>query len=335
MNTFKIKDSFTISREKWQQYVDRHQYGSIFLTPFMYDVFAETLGYLPFALFAVSDDGSIAAMLLGYVHQVFKVKLGRLNKRIVLMSAPLANSSEALDCLLANYKKRFSRLGIYTEVRNHYNTGDYSEIFLKHEYRYEEHLNILIDLRPDIAILWNEMSSNRKKEVKKSIKEQLNFKQVPEKEFKEFYTILKDVYKRAKKPLVDYSFFRSLLKQNALNCYLLGVYEQSTLIGAVLLLKYKRRVYSLYGASKTAYYKLRPNDFLFWNVLLWAKHNGFDTFDWLGAGNPHKPYGVRDWKKQFGGIMVNYGRYIYVSCPLLMKIAEFGFSLLQNIKYKK
>jgi len=55
----------------------------------------------------------------------------------------------------------------------------------------------------------------------------------------------------------------------------------------------------------------------------------------MGAGNPDIPYGVRDWKKQFGGEFVSFGRYIYLQHKLLYKIAEFIFTKYRQFRKKK
>ena len=43
--------------------------------------------------------------------------------------------------------------------------------------------------------------------------------------------------------------------------------------------------------------------------------NIFQIFDFDGAGKPDIPYCVRDYKKKFGGKLVNYGRYTLVLNP--------------------
>ena len=40
----------------------------------------------------------------------------------------------------------------------------------------------------------------------------------------------------------------------------------------------------------------------------------------MGAGRPDEKYGVRDFKAEFGGEMVEYGRYVYAHCPLVYRL---------------
>ena len=46
-----------------------------------------------------------------------------------------------------------------------------------------------------------------------------------------------------------------------------------------------------------------------WYGIKDAISNNFSRFDFGGAGSPDKSYGVRDFKKKFGGKEVFYGRF--------------------------
>jgi lipid II:glycine glycyltransferase (peptidoglycan interpeptide bridge formation enzyme) len=50
----------------------------------------------------------------------------------------------------------------------------------------------------------------------------------------------------------------------------------------------------------------------------------------MGAGEPGVPYGVRDFKAEFGGTMVEYGRFLHVAKPLLYRIGEAGVAFLKR-----
>jgi len=58
-----------------------------------------------------------------------------------------------------------------------------------------------------------------------------------------------------------------------------------------------------------------------------------EVFDFMGAGNPYENYGVRDFKKRFGGEIVEYGRFIKINNSFLYKIGEFGLNIIKNLKF--
>ena len=84
--------------------------------------------------------------------------------------------------------------------------------------------------------------------------------------------------------------------------------------------------------SNIEYYKKYPNDLLPWEIFLWGIKNKYSTFDFGGAGKPDIPYGVRDYKKKFGGEIVEYGRYLNVHSPSLMRLGRLGLKIWKKIK---
>jgi lipid II:glycine glycyltransferase (peptidoglycan interpeptide bridge formation enzyme) len=70
-------------------------------------------------------------------------------------------------------------------------------------------------------------------------------------------------------------------------------------------------------------------------AIEYAKTNGLPLFDFMGAGKPDEPYGVRDFKMEFGGELVEYGRLLCVRKPLLYKIGKFGVRILKEVRCAK
>ena len=66
--------------------------------------------------------------------------------------------------------------------------------------------------------------------------------------------------------------------------------------------------------------------------MRWGIVNGIKVFDWLGAGKPNKEYGVRDFKLEYGGKVVEFGRYEKIHKPFLMEIGKIGLKLWQKLK---
>jgi lipid II:glycine glycyltransferase (peptidoglycan interpeptide bridge formation enzyme) len=50
----------------------------------------------------------------------------------------------------------------------------------------------------------------------------------------------------------------------------------------------------------------------------------------MGAGKPDEPYGVRDFKAEFGGELVERGRFLCIRKPLLYKIGTLGVKWLKG-----
>ena len=115
---WKILANEEISREQCLSYVDNHPYGTIFHTPYMFEVYRETPNYEPFAYYAVNGKRQIKAMLTGVIQTVNPGFLSSLSKRAVMMQAPIFDEIEALDFLLSEYSKIMKHKVVYSEVRN-------------------------------------------------------------------------------------------------------------------------------------------------------------------------------------------------------------------------
>jgi lipid II:glycine glycyltransferase (peptidoglycan interpeptide bridge formation enzyme) len=251
-----------------------------------------------------------------------------------MMQAPIFDEIEALDFLLSEYSKIMRHKVVYSEVRNHYDPKCMSRTMLKNGFKYEDHLNIIVELSQPEDILWQQIHSKRRNEIRKAEKNGVKVKRLSDIYLVESYSIIKEVYERAKLPLPSILFFENALRKstNYIGMEMYGAFLNDDLIGLMITLQYKNIVYDLYAGSKSKYYDKNPNDIIPWEVFKQCKNAGKTIFDFGGAGKPDIPYGVRDYKMKFGGKLVNYGRFTLVHNPLKMKLAETGFKIYQKVR---
>ena len=211
----------------------------------------------------------------------------------------------------------------------------FKDVFDNLGYYYEDHLNILINLMKSEDLLLKQMHSTRRKQIRRALRRGVTVKEFESiGNINKIYSILSEVYARAKLPLADKSLFNSAFKilnsKKMIKCF--GAFNNKELIGVRCVLAYKNTLYDWYAGSLKKYLDKYPNDLLPWEVFKWGKENGYTIFDFGGAGKSNKPYGVRNYKKKFGGQMVNYGRYEKVLKPLSMQIGKLGFKIYRKIK---
>jgi len=238
---------------------------------------------------------------------------------------------------LNGYDRLIAPRAIYSQYRNLWDQENTKTVFEHARYEYEEHLDILVDLNKPEEELWQEVDPRGRNKIRRAQKEGTAFKDLTGKiDVIAFYNILDDVYRKAKLPLPGVSLFRSaadvLLEKKMIRFF--AAVNNNKVIGTLIALCYKDTIYDWYAGSYREYYNKYPNDILPWNVFLWGKENGYTVFDFGGAGKPGEPYGVRDYKKKFGGTFVNFGRYKKIHKPVLMKIARTGFRVWQKIKFR-
>ncbi len=337
MNDYKVFTS--LDKKKWSDFVSNHPHGNIFQTPEMYEVYKRTKKFEP-QLVAVADNERMLGLLLAVIQKEYTGPLGYLTARSIIVGGPLVenNDQKVLDSIIEQYEKLIKRKAIYSQFRNLWQQDMERNAFEGYGFEYEDHLNILVDLTKSDEQLWNEVNSKRKNKIRRALKENAYFSvEESDDSLPKSYAILKEVYGRAKLPLPDYEFFLNLKSSltGESKLHIFTAKYNGEIIGCMLALGYKNVLYDFYAGAYSEYYKKYPNDLIPWEVFRWAKQNGYTVFDFGGAGKPGVPYGVRDYKKKFGGAMVELGRYEKVHKPALMELAKLGLKVWQKMKYYK
>lgn len=308
---------------------------NVFQSLFYYNVMSTGNQTTPKVLIA-EVNGITEGLMLIQVQNYFSRLLKQFSSRSIISGGPIFNGDEKLlEGLLETYNSLFKSKVLYTQFRNIFDISKYEVVFTKHGFKKIEHLNYIVDLNEDMNKIWENVYSKRKNEIRKGIKEGIKVREIEyDTELESAYNIVSFIYVKAKLPLPDYNYFKNAkeIKGSEGIFRILGGYIDSKLVGVIFLLCFEGRVYNWYAASYPDYYNKYPNDVIIWEAIKWSFENGYQIFDFGGAGNPAKEYGVRDFKKKFGGIEVNYGRYECVHKPTVMKLSEYGFKLWQKLK---
>lgn len=324
---------------KWDIFLDTHSGGNIFQSSGMFRVYLENERYEPFVFFCIDKENSIAGLVLSVIQKEYKGLLGLLSSRTLVIGGPviIENDLEILNTLLATLDLTLKSKSILTQFRNfEIQHIARKSVYEKHRFRYSDHLNIILDLRVGTNALWENLSRSRRKGIKKALNEDFSFEfskditLIPE-----FYDFLSTSYRRIKLPHPDIAHFYNLVRIfNPDNYALFSIKYKSVNVAILFALIYKSTLYGYYiGISHNEdINKLKPMDLFFWELIEWAVMNKISFYDWMGAGKPNKQYGVRDFKLQFGGELVNFGRYEKVNYPLIYVLSKLGLYFRGLIK---
>lgn len=346
-----MKLNFIINSEiddkKWDDFVDAHPQSNIFQTSSMFKVFQKTKGYRPFRFWAFdAKTQKVLGVLLGTLVREKEGLMGKFSTRAVIQGGPLvSNINPAIvNALIRAFDETVQRQAIWCEIWNmadtketRLNIKNYGQVSLDAEisaenYHFEDHLNFLIDLTQTEVELWRKMSSTRKQNLHHAEKFQVKIVEAKsERQIKIFYKLLQETYIRAKLPLVNaslfYAIFRILVPRRMAKFFLAE--HNRRYISAFLALNYQNRIYNWYAGTDSQKYNLYPNSFLVWEAIKWGQKNHFTIFDFGGAGKPNVPYGPREFKRQFGGELTNFGRLIRVYSPWKYHFAHLGLKVYQ------
>ena len=332
-----MKIVYELGREAWSDFVLQHPKGNIFQTPEMYDVYRNTKNYEPYLLGIVNGGGDVLAVLVAVMQREYSSFIGGLTARSIVWGGPLIKNGDVnvFRKLMNEYDKTVGKNALYSQFRNFAGMDGFRRLFTEVKYLYEDHLNIIIDLSKPEEQLWKEVYSKRRNEIRRARKEGTSVRELTDlSEIESVYDILSDVYNYARIPFADRSMFLAsyeILYPKGL-CRYFGAFNDGILIGAICLLSYRNRLYDWYAGSLKQYLNKYPNDLLPWEVFRWGMQNGYVEFDFGGAGKPNKDYGVRDYKRKFGGELVNFGRFQKVHKPFEYSLAKISFSAWRFLK---
>lgn len=314
-------------KDMLNKFVSKNKYATIFQTGHMLDIYHDVPDCEPLALVAVDDNDEILASLVSIKFTEIS-EIGYLSSHITIRDAPLWVNSEcgkrAAIELINKHDKITKKRSLYNRIYSNSNV-DMSAVLCSCDYKYEDNLNFLIDLNRTEEELWSSLGRKKRNGVRTAIKNNLVIKEVENyDELKSFYKLLLETSEDAKIPIKDFKLFYNvykLLVPKGLSKIYLATYDGLPIAG-LLTLNYNNTIYDWYACSTRKYLHLHPNEYLVWNVLSWGAKNGYSTFDFGGAGNPNAKYTVRNFKKQFGGTLVNYGTYTKINKPLTFKMCK-------------
>lgn len=326
-----------LDRDRWQEFLDCQPPGGIFHTPEVYTVFEKAAGHAPELWAAVDAAGWPAALFAPVRVTVLGGPLRPLTTRSVafgsVLAAPGKPGQTGLDQLLRAYNRKAGFGTLFTELRNPIQLNGLQPTLDANGYRFEDHLNFLIDLTQPESRLWSNIRSNARRNIRKAQAEGVEVREVDDPaEMASVYAVLQAVYQRIQVPLPDESLFQAayeVLRPRGMMRVLVARAGEAT-IGALTLLVYRGVMLYWYTGTLREHSSLRPADLLVWRALQLGSATGCQVFDFGGGGRADEAYGVRDFKAKFGGEQVNFGRNVCVHGPVRLALSLVGYRLVRR-----
>jgi lipid II:glycine glycyltransferase (peptidoglycan interpeptide bridge formation enzyme) len=327
----------SLQENQWRQFVDEHPAGNIFQTPEMFQVFSRAKGHST-ALWAAIEGERVLALFTPVRITLMGGLFSRFTTRDVaygsVLYTPNSEGKNALSKLLTVYKQDVAGEVLFTEFRNLTDLKKIQPTLQENGFRYEDHLNYLIDLKRPPDDILQSFSKRTRKQVRRGLRkgdvvvEEIKTRE----ELSVFYQLLYQTYQNAQVPLAHSSLFEAafaLLHSKEMIRFVLAKVDQAPVATSVELF-YKGVIYGWYGGVDRAFSAYTPNEVLMWHILKSGAQSGYEVYDFGGAGTPDEDSGIRDFKAKFGGQLVCYGRNTYVHAPLLLKLSELGYTLLRR-----
>ena len=323
-----------IDQQQWQKLIEASATATWFQTPEAYRFYQSVSGMQAFAV-GVEEEGRLDGIVVGYTTKE-KCKFKQyFTARTIIPGGPLLArgiSNQALSTLLIALKEKLDST-IYIESRNYNNYSVWKSVFESCGFIYNQHLDFHIDTSSN-DLAQSRIGKHRWKYIRLSMRDGAKIVDNPTiEQVRVFYTILLDLYQtKVKTPLWSWEFFEQLYYVEHAK-YILVELDGQIVGGTVCVCLPGKAVYEWYACGlDNCRDDIRPLSVAIWGEMQYAADNGYPLFDFMGAGKPDEPYGVRNFKAEFGGELVEHGRFLCIRKPLLYKIGTLGVKWLKKRK---
>lgn len=300
--------------------------------------FFDSMGFMDAFVVAVVEGDELMGIVVGYIQGDGGKLKQCVSRRAIITGGPLLSENitdSQLSALLTAVRQLPSvKRCIYIETRNLNDYSRWRNTFEACGFNYVPHYNFHQDTT-SLEAVNNKLSRTRKRHIHVGLRDGATLGEASTKaEVKEFYSILSNLYRhKVKKPLPPLEFFIKILSLPSAK--ILIVNHQGHVIGGMAYMEVARRVgYEWYVCGMDDIYKnLYPSELATYAGLQCAANNGCPRFDFMGAGKPGVPYGVRNFKALFGGELVEHGRYLHLNKPLLYNLGKAAINILEKLHH--
>ena len=300
----------------------------------------------------------LVGVIVGYITRERNAIKQFFTRRAIIIGGPLLDehiSDEALSALLSAVKnlpilnpslkgrtldttkqspfppgRAGVGLPIYIETRNFHDYSKWKSVFGTNGFAYQPHYDIHVHCNAQ-----HQMSEQRIRQVKKAFKNGATICEAQsEQEIRDWYRILSQLYReKVRTPLFSEEFFMQFYREGV-GKYLLVKHQGKVIGGMMCPILDGKAIYEWFVCGLDEEYReLYPSVMATYAAIEYAKAKGLPLFDFMGAGKPTVPYGVRDFKMEFGGEMVEYGRFLCIRRPLLYWIGKLGVKWIKRFAY--
>ena len=324
-----------IDKTQWDALVRSSSVASFFQTCECYDFYAELSFIEPFA-FAITQNDDLQAVAIGYIEQNGFGGVKNFTKRAIIQGGILFKNdikNDVINAFLNEIVKNIHKKAIFLEIRNFNDFSQWKTDFEKAGFLYQKHFNIFVQTSDKEEVKCN-LSPSKRRQLKIAQRNGSQIEQITNTdEIAEFYSCLKKLYKtKIHTPIFPLNFFVTLAQKDYGKIF--AVKKNQKIIGGIAVVTFSGKVvYEWFVCGNDREFRTNyPSVVATWTGIDFALQSNIPKFDFMGAGVPDKPYGVREFKSKFGGKQVEFGRFCYVFSPFKYKLGKLGIKILKILK---
>ncbi len=322
--------------EAFRKFVNHHPQGNYFQSIDFLELCDGLPNFEACLILVLDNNDNIAGSLLGVFQTNGTGLKSWFSRRLLVWGGPLVQKEkehQTNKTLLKALKNHAAGRAIFIEFRNLFSRDNLHEDFQHEGFQFQPYLNFLIRTDNE-TMVQKRLHGNRRREINKSLKSGAIFREAASRaEVQTFYTILADLYReRVKKPLPGMELFIKLWQSDAAKLFVV-LYKNKIIGGAACPTFNHKVIYDWFHCGQTNIARgVFAGVLAAWAPIQYALANGYEYMDFMGAGRPDQPYGVRDFKSRYGGELVAFGRYVTILNRPLFEIGKFGLKAYQKLK---
>lgn len=329
----KLLKNNQIHIKQWELLLQKSPFASPFQTSYFYNLLSQIPGYYA-TVYAIAEDEDINALCIITIQKERGIK-GYFSRRAIVYGGPILydKSDKYLEFLVQSILKDLRRRTIYFEIRNYFDYKFCNHIYQISGFQWLPYLNVRLNLTGrSIDEVLSSMKYNRRREIKMSLEGDAYYREAENSsEVEQLYGILQKLYRtKVKLPLPDLIFFETLFRSPIGKTFVV-IHNNMIIGGAFCLFSENSGIYTMYYCGLRDYdKKIFPTHLGILAAIDFGIKNNHTFIDFMGAGRNDEEYGVRKYKQEFGGELVEFGRYLKINNRLLYFIGRYGLKLMRK-----
>ena len=277
--------------QRWESFVGAHVSASSYHRWNWKRVIEKSFGWRTFYLVA-EQDGCVTG-LLPLVWQK-SLLFGNFLTSVPFLNAGgiVADSDQVATALLSKAAELASeQRARHIEFRNRRPSG------LGLETKTSK-ITVTRDLEPDSDVMFQSLDKKLRSDVRKSMQSGFTAEFGGAEFLSDFYEVFAIKMRDLGTPVYSKKFFGHILHEFPQDTFICRVRREGETVAASFLIGYRDRIEAHWSASLPELSKLKPNVFMYWNILRFAGERGYKVFDF---GRSTVGSGTHKFKMQWGG----------------------------------
>ena len=305
-----------VDTRAWEKFVYDHPDGNIFQMPCMYEIHQNTKHQKPLTFFAFDNDELVGVLMAVHFINTFP-PMSFFTRRQIVFGGPLIKENDS-GILLALWDALFHQTAkavVYTEIRNYRLGLSLKPVYEEAGFYYESYLTVTIDMNRKSGELWASLSPDRKENIEKMGQVSHVVKELEDdKEFLDAWHILNGTILSKGRPLSHRSMMYAIRESKALMPYLRtrGLFINGKMKATIWLLLFDDKASVWMEGNMLDDSEQWLYDGFLWGIIQELQSEGIRFFEMGNGGKPGQDFYIRQYKKSYGGMVRETGRYIYV-----------------------